>query len=413
MKRIIILFLSLMIGFSQKTSDRFKQKNSNSYRSAVEYTFDDIPDNGSYTCTLSGVHGNISIYGHPGSGVHLIIDRQVRAMDNKNAINILERNQIQVFHISDDKVVAIKRMGYKYENKIQSHFIIHLPINTNITAESRGGDINIREIRGRIELRTKGGDIELKQLSGKITANTGGGDIQVDQSDGVLNLHTSGGDINISQSNGEFDTSIYGGDLSLVQLKGNINASLIGGNINLKSIDGDTVTCNISGGDLIAQTLNASLIGQIKGGDIDLKNIRGSIDVNTSGGDIKLEDIYGSATCSTSSGEIQGNNLFGAIKAFTTRGNIEVEKAYDSSLKDHSINVETSDGEITIVIPDGLPVTIDAEVMGMSSRDAITSDIPLVEKVFSNRIYGSGIIKNGVVPCSIKASNGHITIKKY
>ena len=75
--------------------------------------------------------------------------------------------------------------------------------------------------------------------------------------------------------------------------------------------------------------------------------------------------------------------------------------------------METSDGEITIVIPDGLPVTIDAEVMGMSSRDAITSDIPLVEKVFSNRIYGSGIIKNGVVPCSIKASNGHITIKKY
>ena len=412
MKNIFIYFLSITIGFSQKTSNSFKQENNNKYRSAVEYTFDDIPDNGSYSCIISGLKGDINVLGHPGSGIHLIIDRVVRALNNKNAINILERNQIQVFHIEDDKAVEIKGLSHRYENKIQSYFIIHLPFNTNITIESKGGDIHIRKIRGRIELGTKGGDIELEQLSGTIDAHTDGGDIQVDQNDGVLNLHTLGGNIDITQSKGNFNASIFAGDLNLVQLKGNVKATLIGGTINLESIDGDTLTCNITGGDLTGQNLNSSLIAWIKGGDVDLKNIRGNINVSTSVGNIELESIYGSISCITSSGGIHGNNLFGAIKAFTSEGNIEVEKSYHSSLKDHTIDIETSDGEITIVIPNGLPVAIDAEVMGMFSRDAITSDIPLEEKKKLNRISGTGIIKNGVIPCSIKSSNGSITIKK-
>ena len=36
-------------------------------------------------------------------------------------------------------------------------------------------------------------------------------------------------------------------------------------------------------------------------------------------------------------------------------------------MKDHTIDLETSAGELTIVVPDGLPITIDAEVMDMQS----------------------------------------------
>ena len=412
MKYIFFIFLSVSTVFGQKTSDSFKWQDGNTYKSSVEYTFDDIPDNGSYSCIMSDIKGDIDIIGHPGSGTHLIIERVIQAMSNKNAINMLEKNQIQVFHIETDKTVEIKRLGHRYQNRIQSRFRIHLPFNTNITIESAGGDNRIRKIRGQIEVRTGGGDIELKQLSGIISAYTDGGNINANHSDGVLDLHTSGGNIHITQSRGNVNAFNSVGDLSIMELKGNIKAIISGGNINLGSIEGDTISLQINGGDLTAGTLNSNLIGWVNSGEIALKNIRGNISVGTSSGDIKLENIYGNISCNTSIGGIHGKNIFGAIKAFTSNGNIKVEKAYDSSIKNHTIDLETSAGEITIVIPDGLPITIDAEAIDMQSLYAITSYIPLEVNVLPDRIYGVGKIKNGTVHCSIKSSNGTITIKK-
>ena len=412
MKYIFFIFLSVSTVFGQKTSDSFKWQDGNTYRSAVEYTFDDIPDNGSYSCIMSDIKGDIDILGHPGSGTYLIIERVIQAMSNKNAINMLEKNQIQVFHIETDKIVEIKRIGHRYQNRIQSRFRIHLPFNTNITIESAGGDNHIRKIRGQIELRTRGGDIELEQLSGITSAYTDGGNIYANHSEGALDLHTSGGNIHITQSRGNVNAFNSVGDLSIMELKGNIKAIISGGNINLGAIEGDTISLQINGGNLTAGTLNSNLIGWVNSGEIALKNIRGNISVGTSSGDIKLENIYGNISCNTSIGGIHGKNIFGAIKAFTSNGNIEVEKAYDSSIKNHTIDLETSAGEITIVIPDGLPITIDAEAIDMQSPYAITSYIPLEVNVLPDRIYGVGKIKNGIVQCSIKSSNGPITIKK-
>ena len=77
-----------------------------------------------------------------------------------------------------------------------------------------------------------------------------------------------------------------------------------------------------------------------------------------------------------------------------------------------AIDLETSAGEIAIVVPDGLPITIDAEAMDMQSPYAITSYIPMEVNILPDRIHGVGKIKNGIVQCSIKSSNGPITIKK-
>ena len=77
MKYIFFIFLSVSTVFGQKTSDSFKWQDGNTYKSSVEYTFDDIPDNGSYSCIMSNIKGDIDIIGHPGSGTHLIIEPTV------------------------------------------------------------------------------------------------------------------------------------------------------------------------------------------------------------------------------------------------------------------------------------------------------------------------------------------------
>ena len=96
MKVLLNFLLLISSSFSQDIFVQNEEKNL--YRSAVEYSFDEVLDNGAYTFTLNNISGIINIIGHAGSGSHLIIDNRVRAVSNKNAIAILKNSQISIYH---------------------------------------------------------------------------------------------------------------------------------------------------------------------------------------------------------------------------------------------------------------------------------------------------------------------------
>ena len=106
------LFLSvlLLISSSLFSQELFVQEEEkNLYRSAVEYSFDEVLDNGSYTFLFEQINGMINIIGHAGSGTHLIIDNRVHAFSNKNAISILKNSQINVYHDKIEKSYVLRK----------------------------------------------------------------------------------------------------------------------------------------------------------------------------------------------------------------------------------------------------------------------------------------------------------------
>ena len=68
----IIFIFSFIISSSLSQDIFVKTEEKNLYRSAVEYSFDEILDNGAYTFTLENLSGIIKITGHAGSGLSLI-----------------------------------------------------------------------------------------------------------------------------------------------------------------------------------------------------------------------------------------------------------------------------------------------------------------------------------------------------
>ena len=107
----IIFIFSFIISSSLSQEIFVQTEEKNLYRSAVEYSFDEILDNGAYTFTLENLSGIIKITGHAGSGSHLVIDNRVRAVSNKNAIAILKNSQINVYHDDGNKNVSIKKIS--------------------------------------------------------------------------------------------------------------------------------------------------------------------------------------------------------------------------------------------------------------------------------------------------------------
>lgn len=179
------------------------------------------------------------------------------------------------------------------------------------------------------------------------------------------------------------------------------------------------VDLKTSGGGIEVRELNASVLGKTSGGGIRLQNVSGGINMHTSGGGIDAEHLNGPAELTssggpidvsdstgnldldTSGGGIQIHNDDGSVQAHTSGGSIRAELR-----SNHGINLSTSGGSITLLLPQNTPGSIDAETSGGS----VSTDFPLTTTHFSSGSHVQGTIGGGGASISLHTSGGSIHI---
>jgi DUF4097 and DUF4098 domain-containing protein YvlB len=187
------------------------------------------------------------------------------------------------------------------------------------------------------------------------------------------------------------------------------------GNISMKGLSRDQ-RCKTSDGDLNITTITGSVVAATSDGNIDVKKVNGNVEVKTSDGNISLEEIKGDAKASTSDGNISVSGLSGSTTLKTSDGDILFKNLSGSlvaTTSDGNVNgnvlelireltVRTSDGNISIAIPERLG--LDLDIKGESL------DIPLTnfsgrsdEKVIRGKSNGGGI------PVTLSTS-GNVTL---
>ncbi len=92
-------------------------------------------------------------------------------------------------------------------------------------------------------------------------------------------------------------------------------------------------------------------------------------------------------------------------------GNITVDLAFDYSITDYSVSLETGIGNIDIEIPKKLPINIEAEISNNTDFGTISSDIPIQFKN-NNETYASGSVSGGTIPIHLFSGKGHIIIRE-
>lgn len=199
-------------------------------------------------------------------------------------------------------------------------------------------------IKTSCDLRSSDGDIVIKGLS-------------ADQK-----CTTSDGDVYAAKINGNVSCTTSDGDVEIYNVTGNTNLATSDGDVKAENIEGDTkfVTSD---------------------GDIDLLNITGTINARTSDGDISFTDCSGQVVAQTSDGDIEGN-LF--------------------KLK-NKLSLLTSDGDIDVIIPDGLSMNIKLKGSDLN--------VPLID--FSGKTEEhliQGTVRGGGIPVELMASDGRVSL---
>ena len=407
------LFLSVLLLISSNLFSQelfVQEEEKNLYRSAVEYSFDEVLDNGSYTFLFEQINGMINIIGHAGSGTHLIIDNRVHAFSNKNAISILKNSQINVYHDKIEKVIRIKKMSERYDHKIIGKIDLHLPFNTNLRGVIKNSDLTISKVRGTIAINTESTDSDLNNLNGNINISTRGGNISATKLSGEMELNVISGDINIFDCDANSMITMDNGNIFINGLKGNLLSNTTLGETLVSNYEGESSVFNINVGNLKINKSKSNINATIDIGSVNINNIQGTTTIFTGKGEINLNNIIGDVNCNTNFGNVNGINLFGKIKANSELGDIEINKGYNSFLKDHTVNIETKRGSISIRLPSDLPYAINSQCYNLETRNAISSEIPLDEEFLSAKVVAQGKIKEGTISCNLSSNYGPISI---
>ncbi len=221
-------------------------------------------------------------------------------------------------------------------------------------AHSGGGQISVDRIRGRGELRTAGGDIQVGNVSGPLRCLSGGGGIRVQNAGAAAWLETAGGEIVVHQAAGAIQASTGGGNIRIERAASTVMARTAGGLIQVQQADGP-VTAESSGG---------------------------AIQVNSAKG----------VRCESAGGAIRLRNVAGAVHAFANSGSIMAELG-SPSMADSILS--TNAGDITVLIPSNLALTVEAiNESGGSGR--IDSDFPQI-RPRAGSLPGGPLIAEGAL----------------
>jgi hypothetical protein len=341
--------------------------------------------------------GSVTARAARGAEVRYRIRVRARGSDDAATRRILEDFQVGASMIGGVLLFRGQGASQGTRRDLTAEFEIEVPPGvSDLEVATGAGDVVAEGLAGRTSLATRGGNISADRLGGTLKAETRGGNIEVGSVGASARLITAGGTVRLDSATGEVVAQTSGGDVLIKRSTDQVRAESGGGNVVVES----------AGGDVTAQT---------SGGSISVGGSRGEVTAATGGGSIRIDSVHGGVRCESGAGPIFLKAIEGPIRAVTSAGSIEAELLGTSrSLFDSDL--QTWQGDVTLKLPDSLPLTIRA-IVDNSRGSRITSDFPLhlyreAEDAGRPVEIGEGPIAGGGPLIKIRTLDGHIAIVK-
>jgi len=253
------------------------------------------------------------------------------------------------------------------------------------------GAVDASGIEGQLDVESHVGEVTVDRIGGPCTITTGGGDVRIGEVRGNLRCVTAGGRVTVKAARGEAVVETYGGDIVLGDVGGGVRAQTAAGNIRVHS----------AGGPVTAITGGGAVAIEKAGGTVTVRNLAGPVELGAASGGFECQSASGGIVLSGVSGPMRVSTSLGSIVADLTsapRG--------DSFLA-------TTGGDITVLIPSNLGVTIHAENRMADTLRRIVSDFPAIPVIrVGSRVVAQGAANGGGPLLRISGAGGTIFIKR-
>lgn len=309
----------------------------------------------------------------------------VRARTQAAARVLLEKLQVRA-ESQGEWLVVTTPGGYA-----TSSVVMHAPRLLEAYVSTSDGQVEVNEVNGPLHVDTGANQIKVDRIHGDCGLWTGGGDIQAGRVDGSLHCTTVAGAIRSQLVGRDAVFQTNGGDIEAQQVNGLAHVETGGG----------TVHIHYAGGPVTAVNGGGPIIIDRAGGVVTVHNVAGAVHVGAAAG-IRCESSNG--------GNIQLANIVGPMNVLTSMGNILAK--LDGSRLAESL-LATGNGDITVVIPSNIGVTIRAENQMADTMRRIVSEFREIQpRSMGTHLVAQGQVNGGGPLLQISASAGTIFLKR-
>ncbi len=364
-----------------------------------------VKDGGYFTQTYQGevagrprlrisALGEITVRGSDTQTVAYRILLKVRASNEQEARQYFQQAQAGAASSADTTTLGIGEVNC---GRCSMRAEIEMTVPQTITDAvivTRGGELDVSDIRGRVNADSAGGAITLDRIGGDVLVTTGGGNIELGAIGKNVRCETAGGSIALTSSGGDAVLNSAGGGIRVGNVRGRLQAETVGGNIEAKFV----------GGKIAAATSGGSIVVGEAGGEVTL---------DTAGGAIRVARAPAGIHAETASGDIQLNDVAGRVYALSAAGNVQAYFISDRQMMDSLI--ETNAGSIVLFLPADMRVTIDAMVDFARNLQRIESDFPDIQVTRGDSFGGvqaAGQLNGGGPLLRVRNTSGRIYIRR-
>ena len=331
--------------------------------------------------------GPVPLNGTPGAALSYALKIRVKAASEAEARLLANRFGVRVAKQGANAVYLVVQRGDGMAD-LQVKLPRTAPETTIATSE---GAIAFYDLDGGVQAETGGGAVTADRVKGNIVVRTAGGDITLGTVGGNAKCTTAGGKITASMVHGEATFETGGGDISAQEIQGLVHAATMAGSIRIYN----------AGSAVIAST---------GGGPIDVGQAHGVVTARNSGGPVKVGSAEG-VSCENAGGGVNLDNISGSVRVSTAVGSIIASLLAGKPMSDSFLS--TGSGDITVIIPSNLGVTIRAQNELAGNIRRIISEFPGISvRVEGGQVVAEGPVNGGGPILRISGTGGTIFIKR-
>lgn len=227
-----------------------------------------------------------------------------------------------------------------------------------VTVRAAQGPILVAGIHASADVEAESGSLTLAAISGSVKARTGGGEIRLGRIGGTVDCLTGGGGVTAEWLARDANLETAGGEIVVADALGPLRVSSGGGNVHV---------CR-------ARRITATT----EGGSVEVERAEGMVSARTLGGAIRLGAVSGPIQAST----VMGSILAGLVSQATAR---------------EASQLDTRSGDITVILPSNMAVTVQAENEFAGRTGRIFSDFPEIEVLGWGWLGGRPVAARGAI----------------
>jgi hypothetical protein len=335
--------------------------------------------------------GNVSVHGAATEQINYKLTVRVRAADEREAEALLERFSVKTGTEGGWAIIKVtppRLVSSGLELTVTAPRALR-----QVFAETRGGNLEASDWDGDLEARSGGGKISVDRIRGRGELRTAGGPIEVGNVGGALRCLSGGGVIRVQSAGAAAWLETAGGEIYVHQADGPVQASTGGGNIRV-------------------ERAASTVVARTAGGLIQVEQADGPVTAESSGGAIQVNSANG-VRCESGGGAIRLRNVAGAVHAFAKSGSILAELVSGAGMANSILS--TNAGDITVLIPSNLALTVEA-INESSGSGRIHSDFPQVHTQTAGAsggpITAAGALNGGGPVLRVNVLGGTIYLRK-